>query len=141
MGELDYALESEVECLNNDPNDVAFVRATATIRGRDVVEEYVACKIYPLAASFGFESAPLGTTPPCRRWRLPCHYLLWEPSRRSKRAGATVVTSRGSGARWMRRVVDGEVKRFGEESTRTISLYSAIQYQQWFSTRTTADEY
>jgi hypothetical protein len=63
MGELDYALESEVECMNNDPNDVAFVRATATIRGRDVVEEYVACKIYPLAASFGFESAPLGTTP------------------------------------------------------------------------------
>jgi hypothetical protein len=63
MGELDYALESEVECMNNDPNDVAFVRATATIRGRDVVEQYVACKIYPLAASFGFESAPLGTTP------------------------------------------------------------------------------
>jgi hypothetical protein len=25
MGELDYAVEPEVECPNNDPNDVAFV--------------------------------------------------------------------------------------------------------------------
>jgi hypothetical protein len=63
MGELDYDVESEVECPDTDPSNAAFVRAAATIRGRDVVEEYVACKIYPLAASFGFESAPLGTTP------------------------------------------------------------------------------
>jgi hypothetical protein len=49
MSELDYAIEPEVECSNNDPNDV--------------VEEYVACKMYPLALGFGFESMPLGTTP------------------------------------------------------------------------------
>jgi hypothetical protein len=55
MGELDYAIEPEVECPDNDPNDVAFVRVTATIGGCDAVEEYVACKIYPLAASFDFE--------------------------------------------------------------------------------------
>jgi hypothetical protein len=60
MSKLDYAIEPEVECLDNDPNDVAFVRATATIGGRDAVEEYVACKIYSLAASFSFESMPLG---------------------------------------------------------------------------------
>jgi hypothetical protein len=63
MGELDYAVEPKVECLNNDPNDVAFIQVTATIGGRDVVEEYVACKIYPLAASFNSESVPLGMTP------------------------------------------------------------------------------
>jgi hypothetical protein len=63
MSELDYAIEPEVECLDNVPNDVAFVRATTTIGGCDAVEEYIACKIYPLAASFGFESVPLGTTP------------------------------------------------------------------------------
>jgi hypothetical protein len=63
MSELDYAIEPEVECPDNDPNDVAFVQATTTIRGRDVVEEYIACKIYLLATSFGFESVPLGTTP------------------------------------------------------------------------------
>jgi hypothetical protein len=60
MSELDYAIEPEVEYPDND---ATFVRATATIGGCDAVEEYVACKIYPLAASFGFESVPLGTTP------------------------------------------------------------------------------
>jgi hypothetical protein len=32
MGELDYAIEPEVECLDKDPSDVAFVRPTTTIR-------------------------------------------------------------------------------------------------------------
>jgi hypothetical protein len=66
MGELDYAVEPEVECSDNDSNDAAFVRATATIGGRDAVEEYTACKIFPLAANFRFESMPLGTTPVSR---------------------------------------------------------------------------
>jgi hypothetical protein len=63
MSELDYIIELEVECLDNDPNDAAFVRATATIGGCDAVEEYVACKMYLLAASFGFEGLPLEMTP------------------------------------------------------------------------------
>jgi hypothetical protein len=63
MSELYYTVEPEVECPNNNSNNAAFVRATTTIGGRDAVEEYVACKIYPLAASFGFESVPLGMTP------------------------------------------------------------------------------
>jgi hypothetical protein len=63
MSELDYAVEPKVECLDNDPNDAAFIQATATIRGRDAFEEYVACKMYQLAAGFGFESVPLGMTP------------------------------------------------------------------------------
>jgi hypothetical protein len=57
MSMLDYAVEPEVECLDNDPNDTAFIQASTTI------EEYLACKMYPLAASFGFESVPLGMTP------------------------------------------------------------------------------
>jgi hypothetical protein len=63
MSELDYAIEPEVECLDDDPNDVAFVRATTTIGGHDAVEEYIVCKMYPLVAGFGFESMPLGMTP------------------------------------------------------------------------------
>jgi hypothetical protein len=62
MSELDYAIELEVECLDNDPNNVAFVRATFTIRGRDDVKEYVACKMYSMAAGFDFDSVTLGTT-------------------------------------------------------------------------------
>jgi hypothetical protein len=63
MSKLDYAVELEVECLDNNPNDAAFVRATATIRGCDVVKEYVVCKMYLLVVGFGFESMPLGMTP------------------------------------------------------------------------------
>jgi hypothetical protein len=62
LRELDFAVEPEVECPNDDPNDVGFVRATTTIRGRDSIEEYVACKIYPLAMGFGFKSVPVGMT-------------------------------------------------------------------------------
>jgi hypothetical protein len=63
MSELDYAIEPKVECPDNDPNDAAFIQVTATIRGCDAVEECVTCKMYPLSASFGFESLPLGMTP------------------------------------------------------------------------------
>jgi hypothetical protein len=65
MGELDYATETEVECPDNDHNVVAFVRAIVTISGSDAIEEYTTCKIFPLAASFGFSfsSIPLGRTP------------------------------------------------------------------------------
>jgi hypothetical protein len=63
MGELDYGIEPEVECPDNDPNDAAFIWATTIIVGQDAAKEYVPCKIYPLAASFSFESVPLGTTP------------------------------------------------------------------------------
>jgi hypothetical protein len=63
MSELDYDLEPEVGCPNDDPNNVAFVRETSTIRGCNVVEEYVECKMYLLAAGFGFENMSLGMTP------------------------------------------------------------------------------
>jgi hypothetical protein len=66
MSELDYAVEPKVECPDNDPNNVAYVRATAIIGGRKDVEEYVACKMYPLATGFSFKSMPLGTTPVSR---------------------------------------------------------------------------
>jgi hypothetical protein len=66
MSELDYAIEPEVECPNNDPDHAAFIRATATIRLHDAIEEFVACKMYLLAAGFGFESVPPGMTPVSR---------------------------------------------------------------------------
>jgi hypothetical protein len=61
MGELDYAIEPEVDHRDNDPNDTGFIQATVTIGGRDAVKEYTACKIFPLASSFSFKSVPLGT--------------------------------------------------------------------------------
>jgi hypothetical protein len=49
-----------VECPYNDPNDAAFVRATVTIGGHDVVQEYTMCKIFPLVVSFSFKNVPMG---------------------------------------------------------------------------------
>jgi hypothetical protein len=63
MSELDYAVKPKVECPDNDPTDAAFIQVTATNGGCDALEEYVACRIYLLAASFGFKNVPLGMTP------------------------------------------------------------------------------
>jgi hypothetical protein len=61
MSVLDYTVEPEVECLDSNANNTTFVRATATIRGRDVVEEFLACKMYPLATSYGFKGVAIDT--------------------------------------------------------------------------------
>jgi hypothetical protein len=63
MSSFDYTVEPEVEGPNDDPNDAAFVQATATIGGRDAVEEFMSCKIYPMATGFGFHGVVVGSTP------------------------------------------------------------------------------
>jgi hypothetical protein len=62
MRELDFAVEPEVDRPNDDPNDVGFIGATTTIGGHDSIEDYVACKIYPLVVGFSFKSVPVGMT-------------------------------------------------------------------------------
>jgi hypothetical protein len=62
MSMLDYVVELEVECPDNDVNDATCVRATATIRGPDAVEEFMACKMCPLVSDFGFWGVTIGTT-------------------------------------------------------------------------------
>jgi hypothetical protein len=62
MSVLDYTVEPEVECSDDDMNDAAFVRATTTIRVRDTVEEFVSCKMFSLASGFGFTDVHVGTT-------------------------------------------------------------------------------
>jgi hypothetical protein len=37
-----------------DANFVAFVEATSIIGGRDIVEEFLACGLWPLSENFGF---------------------------------------------------------------------------------------
>jgi hypothetical protein len=63
MGALDYVVEPKVECPDDDPNNAAFVCTTATIEGWDAVEEFVVCKMYPLASGFGFRGMTVSTTP------------------------------------------------------------------------------
>jgi hypothetical protein len=63
MSALDYTVELEVECPDNDPNDPAFIQVTTTIRVRDAVEEFVACKMFLLASVFGFKDVTISMTP------------------------------------------------------------------------------
>jgi hypothetical protein len=52
MSPLDYV--TVVNCLDSDVNDAAFVRVTRKIGWHDAVEVFLACRIYPLSANFGF---------------------------------------------------------------------------------------
>jgi hypothetical protein len=70
MSAPDYVVEPDVECPDDDPNDVAFVRATATIRGQDAIEEFMACKMYPLASGIGFKGVTIGMTHVSKDWTL-----------------------------------------------------------------------
>jgi hypothetical protein len=63
MSTLDFLTEPPVDCPDMDTGDVAFVRATGAIGGRDAVEEYRACGRYPLSADFGFGEIRDGVTP------------------------------------------------------------------------------
>jgi hypothetical protein len=47
MTGLDFATELPFECPGDEAGDVSFVKATRTIRGRDAVEEYMACGFFP----------------------------------------------------------------------------------------------
>jgi hypothetical protein len=62
MSALDYSVEPEVDYLDSGVNDVAFMRATTTIGGRDAMEEFLAYGMYPLASNFGFKDVAIGTT-------------------------------------------------------------------------------
>jgi hypothetical protein len=48
MAELSFVLDPLFSCPDDDLSNGAFVKATHTIGGRDAVEEYVACRLFPL---------------------------------------------------------------------------------------------
>jgi hypothetical protein len=73
-GKTIYALRSHMSALNfrtkpsiwdsgEDLSDNAFVWASRNIRGRDIVEEFVSCGVWPLVASVNFEHVKVDLTP------------------------------------------------------------------------------
>jgi hypothetical protein len=62
MCTLDFAMEPLFDCSDDDAGDVAFATTTRSIRGRDAIEEYVACGLFPLLASFGLGDVLNGET-------------------------------------------------------------------------------
>jgi hypothetical protein len=67
---LDFQTEPLFDCADDNSGDVALIRTTKFIGGRDDVEEFVACGTYPLAASIGFDGVTDGVTP-ISRLKLP----------------------------------------------------------------------
>jgi hypothetical protein len=63
MSGLEFVMEPPFECSENDAGDVAFVKATNFIGSRDAVEEYMACRLFPLLANFGLGEVTDGETP------------------------------------------------------------------------------
>jgi hypothetical protein len=63
MAPLNFSMEPSFECADDDSRDLAFVCVAGVIGGRDAVEEYLACKMFPLSASFGFEQVVDGESP------------------------------------------------------------------------------
>jgi hypothetical protein len=51
---LDHMVEAPSECGPEDTNFAAFVEVTSIIRGRDAMEEFLACGLWPLSEKFGF---------------------------------------------------------------------------------------
>jgi hypothetical protein len=54
MAPLDFTMEPPFDCVDDHFEDIAFVRATSPISGRDAVDEYLACGMFPLLTSFIF---------------------------------------------------------------------------------------
>lgn len=63
MSALDFLTEPPVDYIDTDVGDVAFVRATCVIGGRDAIEEYLACGQYPLSSDIGFGEIHDSITP------------------------------------------------------------------------------
>jgi hypothetical protein len=63
MTELDFVTELPFECPDDDVGDVAFIKATRTIGGRNTMEEYMACGLLPLSVSFSLGEVANEETP------------------------------------------------------------------------------
>jgi hypothetical protein len=63
MSKLEFMMQPSYQCPNDEAGDVAFIKATRAIRGRDAVEEFMACELFPLSASFELGEISEGETP------------------------------------------------------------------------------
>jgi hypothetical protein len=63
MTGLHFATKPPFECPKGDAGDVDFIKATRSIGSSDAIEEYMACKLFPLLASFGLGEIADGEMP------------------------------------------------------------------------------
>jgi hypothetical protein len=60
---LNFRTKPSFNCATNDLSDGSFVWASKHIEGRDIVEEFIVCNVWPLAAGISFEQVKVGVTP------------------------------------------------------------------------------
>jgi hypothetical protein len=59
---LKFFMEPPVDCPDTNAGDVAFVKVTDAIRGRDAIEEFLECGLYSLPANFSLRKVGDGVT-------------------------------------------------------------------------------
>jgi hypothetical protein len=67
MTKLNFMMDPPFDCPDDEVSDASFVRATRTIGGRDAVEEYMVCSLFPLSVSFELGEVGDGETPVLKR--------------------------------------------------------------------------
>jgi hypothetical protein len=62
MTRLDFATKLSFQCPDDEAGDVAFVKATRMVGGRDAIEEYMAYGLFPLSVTFNLGEIAKGET-------------------------------------------------------------------------------
>jgi hypothetical protein len=62
MCSLEFQTEAPFDYVDDDSGDIAFIQATKFIGGRDAMEEFIACDMYPLATTISFDRVATRTT-------------------------------------------------------------------------------
>jgi hypothetical protein len=60
MSTIKFCTKPSYDCSGEDLSDGAFVWASKCIGARDVVEEFMSCGVWPLAAAVNFEQVKVG---------------------------------------------------------------------------------
>jgi hypothetical protein len=62
MSDLRFSMETSFDSPNDDLSDDAFIWASKTIEGQDVMEEFVVCVVWSLAAGVSFDQVSISVT-------------------------------------------------------------------------------
>jgi hypothetical protein len=63
MSAMKFHTKPSFDCPRDDLSNGTFVLASKCIGGRDAMEEFVSCGVWPLAAGINFEHVKVGVTP------------------------------------------------------------------------------
>jgi hypothetical protein len=63
MSCLNFWMKPSFDCVDDDLSNGAFIWASKHIGGRDVMEEFIACNVWPLVVGISFEQVKVDVTP------------------------------------------------------------------------------